>query len=471
MKYRGFALAMILFVGVGVAEADNRVSTHPRRGLSSASTKVRGAKAAPKYPHLDAGLNRIADGDDPLGLAANLGYRVREDRVQVVAVTVKDATNEVTAWLESRNATHVSTAGDLVQAFVPVDLLPDLAAHVKIQYVRKPHYVDLDPRPQLKVGTKLIGYTSEGLQAMNADVWHSAGFRGEGLKVAVIDVGFAGYSSLLGTELPTSSSVYWNDFSGFGFENSKHGTACAEIVYDLVPDVAEMNLFSTATDVDIVSGIEMAQYYGVNVISLSVGKLAWGPGDGTGIIADAIDAYVNAGNLISIAAGNSRIAHWQGGWNDPDENGFLIFATGLDTNFLTENGVDVMWVPAGQAVTAQLVWNQWSSPTTDLDLHIFRWDGASPANVVAGSYELQNGSPGQHPSEMAVYANSEGGYYGVAVEHWSGPTSIDIELIVRPDFPLEDFVQDGSVLVPADTASAISVSALNWLSPYQLEIT
>src|SRR6516164_9416907 len=40
------------------------------------------------------------------------------------------------------------------------------------------------------------------LARSGADRWHAAGYRGQGVKVAVLDVGFRGYRKLLGTVLP-----------------------------------------------------------------------------------------------------------------------------------------------------------------------------------------------------------------------------------------------------------------------------
>ena len=34
--------------------------------------------------------------------------------------------------------------------------------------------------------------------------WHDAGFTGQGVKIGIIDYGFEGFRSLMGTELPAS---------------------------------------------------------------------------------------------------------------------------------------------------------------------------------------------------------------------------------------------------------------------------
>ena len=53
------------------------------------------------------------------------------------------------------------------------------------------------------------------------------------MRVAVFDAGFTNHTSLLGTDLPSSVTTY--DWPGTGMGSSLHGTACAEIVYDMAP--------------------------------------------------------------------------------------------------------------------------------------------------------------------------------------------------------------------------------------------
>ena len=69
---------------------------------------------------------------------------------------------------------------------------------------------------------------------MNAPTWHAAGQNGAGVKVAIIDLGFQGYTALLGSELPATVNTSCNQVSPL--ENGeKHGAAVAEIVFATGP--------------------------------------------------------------------------------------------------------------------------------------------------------------------------------------------------------------------------------------------
>jgi hypothetical protein len=236
-----------------------------------------------------------------------------------------------------------------------------------------------------------------------------------------------------------------------------------------------MDLLAVATDVDIAAAISAAQGAGVDVISMSLGWLGWGPNDGTGVIADAIDSFVAAGGVVIVSAGDQRLTHWQGPWDDPDANDLLDFTPGKEMNYLTvDGGPELWWVPAGTEIEVAMIWNQWSAPATDLDLYLYRWNGTTDPYIVGRSEDYQTGEPGELPVERITYtvpAYLEG-YYGVEVTYWSGPQDVDVEIVVMPGpNPLEVNIQEGSLTVPADTAAAMTVAAVEVDDPHALEST
>ena len=88
-------------------------------------------------------------------------------------------------------------------------------------------------------------FTSQGVGAHNQPAWNSAGYTGQGVKVGVIDVGFEGFSGLMGTELP--ATVVARCYTDFGVHTQdvtdcevydSHGTAVAEAVIDIAPEVS-----------------------------------------------------------------------------------------------------------------------------------------------------------------------------------------------------------------------------------------
>ena len=467
----------VLFVMVALAASAPAGSEQRQqfaRTAFSPSGQIGPAPAAAKPPaprsRLDATLNRVLVAGDPLAAARSEGLVVRSGMVQVHAVAGSGEGEVLAAWLVAGGARFVSPAGDLVQADVSPDLLRRLALHPNVIAVRRPSYA---PRPAPRdsdVGALAAAgaFTTEGLAAMNAAAWHSAGYTGQGVKVGVIDQEFGGWDTLRGSELPDAAKTHFQAFGGTTVGDGTHGTACAEIVHDIAPS-AEMYLALVATEVDISDAVNWMQANGVKVISMSLGWLSWGPGDGTGYLADVVNGFVAGGGVWANSAGNSRLAHWQGSWRDDDTNGYLNFSSTSEVNYITTDGVNAALIPAGTTIVASLIWNQWSAPPTDLDFYLYKDNGSGP-EMVKGSEDPQDGTAGQRPVEEFSFTTTEDAAYGFVIKGVSGPSNVDVEFFNRLDAnPLQFNVQDGSLTPPADAAGAIATAALDAGSPYALE--
>ena len=81
--------------------------------------------------------------------------------------------------------------GDVFEAVIPIDQLRTVAAQPSIRFVSRV----IEGQPDV---------VSEGVNLIGASGWHTGGIDGTGVKIAVIDLGFSGYVSKLGTELPAS---------------------------------------------------------------------------------------------------------------------------------------------------------------------------------------------------------------------------------------------------------------------------
>ncbi|HEC63000.1 MAG TPA: hypothetical protein ENI38_01220, partial [Candidatus Acetothermia bacterium] len=81
-----------------------------------------------------------------------------------------------------------------------------------------------------------ITATSEGANLVGASAFHAQGIRGAGVKIAIIDVGFVDYTvSQAHGDLPPT--LVTHDLTGSGVASGyRHGTAVAEIVYDIAPE-------------------------------------------------------------------------------------------------------------------------------------------------------------------------------------------------------------------------------------------
>ena len=430
----------------------------PHRGSAVAPLA---AKSAPAFERLDASLNRVMASADPFGAAVAHGLKARDGRLQVWVVAAEGATRSVETWLLAQGATRVSTAWNLVQADVELELLPLLAEQPDVLRVRRPSYVFIPEQTPAPAEKTRVLATTEGVQALNADDWHAAGLSGQGVKVGVIDAEFGRWDQLSGSELPPSNRLHFQDFSGAGVNpDGVHGTACGEVINDLAPS-AEMWLAQVGTPVDIANAVSWMRNNNVKVISMSLGWLSWGPGDGTGDLANVINSFVNAGGVWVNSAGNSALAHYQARFTDGNGNQFHDFASGWEVDYVTGDGTDPVWITAGTTVSSSLIWNQWSSPTTDLDFFLYRWDGTNTPEQVAASDDPQNGTAGQLPIEEISFEIQVDGYYGFVVQKYAG-SDVDFEFFNRFDTsPLQYNVQQGSLTPPCDAAGAIAAAAID----------
>lgn len=261
--------------------------------------------------------------------------------VQIDAAPGREA--EVRSVVESLGGRVHLTYENLIEALVPPAALMSLANDDAVQFVRRPFYA------------QPAAVTSEGLSLSGVSAWHAAGIRGAGVKVAVIDVGFAGYESLLGTELPPASRVVYRNFAT-SRSTSKHGTAVAEIIADIAPE-ASLALLEIHTNVQLLNAIQFAAENGYGIVNMSIGTHET-PGDGSGIVEQIIESLSNF-MIFSVAAGNERLGHWWGPWRDLDGDGWLEFAVGDEVNrvcFDKSFGCDGLVFLPGDVIEVTLRW-------------------------------------------------------------------------------------------------------------------
>ncbi|GBC80047.1 Subtilisin DY [bacterium HR09] len=463
LRGRRFGLASLFFALLsGFVEAEVPLYEAKARLGPVASPPVKKAR----WAKLDRTLNAWLEAQEARKFAQQAGLRSDGDAVQVYVVAAQGAEEKVQTFLTERGCTKLLRAENIFQCFADAPLVRAAAEQPEVLVVRVPSYYR--PAPwETQIGLRALtgSMTTEALTAMNVPAWHSAGIQGQGVKVGVIDAGFTGYESLVGSDLPPSDRfIIWPNGSA-NMANSEHGTMCAEIVADIVPQ-ATMYVAAIATEVDIVNAIQWMQSQGVKVITMSLGWLSWGPGDGTGTLATAVNNFVSSGGFWANSAGNSRLAHWQGNLVDSNGNGFLEFdGAGLEVNYITDGAGNCVNIPAQTSISASLVWNQWNAPQTDLDFYIVKWDAAGSQWVVLGkSEDTQNGQVGQRPVEenFDVATTNEETCYGFAIKYYSGPTNVQLEFFNRFDGnPLKAYVGDGSLTPPADASGAVATAALH----------
>ncbi|MBS3818939.1 S8 family serine peptidase [bacterium] len=355
--------------------------------------------------------------------------------------------------IESLGGTVELTHQNLIQSLLPLHSLQDFANLDSVKYLRLP-----------KKAIPLV--ESEGVQTTNAVQWQNISqYRStEKVKVCVLDAGFKGYENLLGTDLP--EKVTTKSFRADGnLYAHKHGTACAEIVHDMVPH-AELYLVNFNTSVEQHNAVDWIIDQGIDIVSFSMGYFNMGAGNGTGPVCRDIKRAKNKGIVWVSAAGNYAKYHWEGIFNDPDNDTLHNFpgAQGLPTDELL-----VFYVPANTPVSAYLNWNDWGSwngttyqgSNQDYDLYLYFWNGSNWSNV-AQSMNIQSGF--QWPVEsISGWYSQQSTWWGVAINRYSAARNVKLELFIKGTS--QEILYNkkfGSLSIPADSPDGITVGATDW---------
>lgn len=341
--------------------------------------------------------------------------------------------------LIAAGATVIAESAHLLRVAVPAARVRFLPAVPGVYYVRPPW------KPTLH------RTTSEGLRLINASPAHSLGLRGGGVKVAVIDGGFAG-ADLLPSDLPGSLSTL--DYTGDGMYSGveRHGTACAEIIHDIAPE-AELLLLRTGDLVDLENAKDLCIRDGVDVISYSGSWIGTGFGDGGGLACEIVDDAADNDVLWVNSAGNYARRQYAGEWADRDSDSWHDF--GIDEETLILNDAEV-----GDTISLWLTWDDWPRSFHDYDLHLLREDSSGKIHVVDSSTDWQLGTP---PVEHIEREISLPGPYFVAVEKSGDATPIPMKVWSAYHDIGTAVSIGGTIGSPADARGAYAVGAIHHL--------
>ena len=437
---------------------------------------IEGKLNPPKYPNMDSNLNRIVEqvqtGQFSAQAAAANAPLSSDESVAVTIYITEGFAAAIVDFLESNGASPRNVATDYIEAYVPVSLLPDTSEQDGVISVRT-----IIP-PQPAQGTT----SSEAASAHGATAWHSAGFKGQGVRIGIIDIGFSGFRVLMGSELPSSVEarcytdvgIFTANLTDCETGDDPHGTAVTEAAFDIAPEATYYiaNPFSAG---DLANVVAWMTDHDVDIINHSVGWTWSGRGDGTSPYSNStlktVDAAVAAGITWVNSAGNSATTTWFGDFSDSNDNGFHNFTENDVCNtFNVEEGDLYIW--------AFLRWDDaWQGTTEDLDLQLYRvftFTGTTlriPA-ILAGGATIQDGESGDIPFEEVYYEISSAGTYCLAIGNYSDTPPGWIQLQTwSPQQELEHYTLHHSIGEPADSANLglVAVGAADILDTSTIE--
>ncbi len=379
--------------------------------------------------------------------------------------------------------------------------------------------VPLDKAEQLITGNSSIRYArlpfrfypagkvTEGVNLTGANIFNNTIYRGAGIKVAVVDVGFKGLSEAIAAgELP--ANMITRDFSGLGLQTEYyHGTACAEIVHDFAPD-AELHLIKLG---DEIGGYEVIDYLiqnNIDIVSLSIGTFGTGPGNGTGYLDEAFDELRNAGILVVASAGNygnttyefegdilTFGSHWEGVFTNTTGDNFHEFLTNNSDsiyNIITASPAqNDDGDPETSEISIVMRWeDSWPGSDIDYDMYLYEYNYDTGEFVnydpVEWSANYQDGGDFDEPLEWISIDIPDDEdylhYYALVVmrldEQTPAGRKLEIYLGGTSEFvPFDDSssaisTSVSSISEPADAASVMAVGAIDytkWLTGPQEE--
>ena len=409
-------------------------------------------------------------------LAAQSAVRLEGNRVWATVIASDISTVEaVKAALPGLGAEITADFEIWIDAWIPLDKLENVAALPgvnSIQPVIEAFIIgdtsndppaQVDPSPA--TGAADFAFTgvnvTEGVKRSGANQWHRYGWEGQGVHVGVLD-SFAFYTSAQAAgELPPGIGTLGTLNLG-----SPHGTAVAEIIYDMAPDV-QFTFSSPNSAVDMANKIVQLASSGVDIISSSMGFYSSEAGDGVGPVSTAINtAHATYGTIYVQAAGNQAQYNYQAAFADANSNGYHEFAPGWEVNCFNR----CKPLPGNWNIFLFLRWSAWNAArngnvgNVDYDLRLHRWNGASWVTV-ASSLGNQGGSLAIPPIEEIGFGAAGGQIYGFSIQRWSGSTNVVLDIMGHNAPPFNFGSKDRSLVDPATAFYSFAVAALDAGAP------
>ena len=428
---------------------------------------IEGKLNPPKYPNMDSNLNHIVQQVETEQVTAQAAAASapmhQEQSVAVTLYVIEGYADAIAAYLSDNGGDPRNIGIDYIEAYIPVSLLPAASQQEGVISIRT-----IIP-PQPAQGTVV----SEGVEAHGVTPWHTAGVRGQGVKIGVIDVGFEGFRSLMGTELPAAGNVRARCYTDIGViatdanacidsSGDKHGTAVTESLFDIAPD-AEYYISNPGSFADLKTTVEWMISNDVDVINQSLSWYWDGPGDGTSPFTNSplrsVDAAVAGGIAWVNSAGNGSQTSWLGAFQDTNGNTWHNFNARTDCNTIQ--------LKAGERVTLLLRWDDnWLGASRDLDLFIAPLDAQGNlllAGALTSEFE-QSGRSGDIPWEIINTFAANDLTACVAVRQYSGTAPAWMHLASFSRQTLEFHTLAGGIANPSESANPglLAVGATPW---------
>jgi len=318
-----------------------------------------------------------------------------------------------------------------------------------------PWRVEMPP----EVDEAVDGYSTwEALDALDAAAWHDAGWRGQGVKIAVFDLQYEGHELYAGELGDYRTHDCWEhdyctpDIDGLrphsGSETGVHGIACGEVIRDIAPE-AELHLVRVNGLTTFENAAEWVAREGIDLASMSLSFFSNSFYDGTGPVSDVGARMARDGVLLVTSAGNYAEGHWLEDFRDVDGDGLHEFPWGSEYLPIELSG--------GGSRKIVLEWDQYTNcGDTDFDIRVY----ASDARLVGSSSSEQDpDSASCEPVERASANADEDGWYYLQIERVRGDPATRFGVFANSG-EVYQRSPEGSVVDPGSHPDVFTIGAV-----------
>lgn len=288
-------------------------------------------------------------------------------------------------------------------------------------------------------------------ESLGVAAWHQAEYRGQGVNIGIIDVGFAGIAEYA----PDAQSPAHSPIETLNTGPSAHGTWVYEVLAQIAPD-ADYFLFALDPNGrNLTQAVDFMLANQVQVVNYSASTLDI-PLDGTNFQAQQMGRLADANIVVVTSAGNHGVGYLADTFRDHNNDGWHEF----------EGGYAALW--ANPLINASfgethLRWqDDYTSAQLDLDLYILTPGGEA---LWDASTDVQKGRSADWPYEDAFYPITAGQPFSIAIraKHvGSVPEGTPFYLYADQTQLDPDYASPlGSLTAPADSPKVLAVGAID----------
>ena len=427
-------------------------------------------------PQLDGVLNAIAAVYEESGPEAALALAPlalpEAEAIAVVFYTQGGAsTSELVRSLSTLGISAQSVGEDYIVSYVPLQHLATVATLAGV--VRIDAMIPMQPFQS----SGPTASPSPAVAAHGVQDWWTAGYTGQGVKVGIIDAGFDYYSQAVQAgEVPAPAAVrcylqqeyaikYSQALADCG--GSAHGTAVAEALLDVAPEVTVYLASIQRTD-ELKAAVAWMVGEGVEVINFSAGfpwdRLEYHATHIAISPLHTVDYAVQNGITWINAAGNSNLTTWYGAFR-PNRTLFgMVQKTPRYWHLFTPPGLlkrrearcGAVELKQGDTLIIQLRWEDkgWFIAERDLDILVFGPQDQKFAGPGMGQ-KVQKGRIGDIPFEYFIAEAPVAGTYCISIRYNNPPRNLNI-----PDPTwIQLQVLSKQIMTPASGAGSITSPA------------